>query len=118
LIGGKRAVSRRDGETLRTEMAAATAAQPDVVGLISWNEFSENSHVEPSRHYGSRYLEVLAAIDGRQVKLATDIDSADPSTGGTGWQVPLLGLVAIGIGGTLIGVRKRERVRPKRRAKA
>jgi Glycosyl hydrolase family 99 len=118
LIGGKRAVSRRDGETLRTEMAAATAAQPDVVGLISWNEFSENSHVEPSRHYRSRYLEVLAAIDGRQVKLATDIDSADPSTGGTGWQVPLLGLVAIGIGGTLIGVRKRERVRPKRRAKA
>jgi Glycosyl hydrolase family 99 len=117
LIGGTREVPRRDGETLRTEMAAATAAEPDMIGLISWNEFSENSQVEPSRKYGSRYLEVLAAIDGRKVKLATDIESADPSTGGTGWQVPLLGLVAIGIGGTLIGVRNRERTRPKRRAR-
>ena len=30
------------------------------MGLISWNEFSENSHVEPSRNYGRRYLDVLA----------------------------------------------------------
>jgi hypothetical protein len=98
-------------------MAAATAAQPDMIGLISWNEFSENSHVEPSRRYGSRYLEVLAAINGRQIKLATDIDSADPSNGGAGWQVPLLGLLAVGVGGTLLGLRKRELAKQKRRAR-
>jgi hypothetical protein len=116
-IGGTRSVPRRDGATLRTEMAAATAAQPDMIGLISWNEFSENSHVEPSRRYGSRYLEVLAAINGRQIKLATDIDSADPSNGGAGWQVPLLGLLAVGVGGTLLGLRKRELAKQKRRAR-
>ena len=116
MIGGTRSVPRNDGQTLRTEMAAAVAAQPDMIGLISWNEFSENSYVEPSRRYDTHYVEVLAAIDGRQLKLATDIDSADPSTGGAGWQVPLLGLLAIGVGGTLIGVRKRERSRQKRRA--
>src|SRR5436190_13158434 len=117
MIGGKRIVPRNDGQTLRTQMAAATAAQPDVIGLISWNEFSENSYVEPSRKYGTRYLEVLAGINGRQVKLATDIDSADPSTGGPGWQVPLLGLLAIGVGGAVLGVRKRESSRQKRGAR-
>ena len=117
LIGGTRIVPRNDGRTLQTQMAAATAAQPDVIGLISWNEFSENSYVEPSRKYGTRYLEVLAGINGRQVKLATDIDSADPSNGGAGWQVPLLGLLAIGVGGTLLSLRKRENARQKRGAR-
>ena len=36
------------------------------VGLISWNEFSENSHVEPSRRYGNRYLKIVADITGAQ----------------------------------------------------
>jgi hypothetical protein len=117
LIGGKRIVPRNDGRTLQTQMAAAAAAQPDVIGLISWNEFSENSYVEPSRKYGTRYLEVLAGINGRQVKLATDIDSADPSNGGAGWQVPLLGLLVIGVGGTLLSLRKRESSRQKRGAR-
>ena len=31
-------------------------SSPDAIGLISWNEFSENSHVEPSEKHGARYL--------------------------------------------------------------
>ena len=51
-----RAVDRRDGATLRAEYGAAVAPRPDALGLISWNEFSENTHVEPSERYGDRYI--------------------------------------------------------------
>ena len=62
LIGGTSVVERKDGETLRTEMNAALQSFPDAIGLISWNEFSENSHIEPSQSHGHRYLEILADI--------------------------------------------------------
>jgi hypothetical protein len=68
LIGGTRTVTRQDGETLRQQMNAAIKSAPDAIGLISWNEFSENSHVEPSRQYDMRYLEILSDI---QVTAAT-----------------------------------------------
>ena len=32
--------------------------------MISWNEFSENSHVEPSENYGTLYLDVLYELRG------------------------------------------------------
>ena len=60
LIGGTRVVERKNGQTLRTELDAALRSNADAVGLISWNEFSENSHIEPSQKYGSQLLDVLA----------------------------------------------------------
>jgi hypothetical protein len=62
LVGGSRAIDRRDGETLRAELNAALKSSPDAIGLISWNEFSENSHIEPSQEHGDQYLEVIAEI--------------------------------------------------------
>jgi Glycosyl hydrolase family 71 len=62
LIGGKNVVPRNDGATMRTEYANALRSSPDALGLISWNEFSENTYVEPSRQYGHRYLDVLAEL--------------------------------------------------------
>ncbi|MBP2323488.1 hypothetical protein JOF56_003873 [Kibdelosporangium banguiense] len=62
VIAGKRVVDRQDGETLRRQYAAAIKSSPDAVGLISWNEFSENSHIEPSVTHGDRYLAVLRDI--------------------------------------------------------
>jgi len=79
LIGGSRVVERNDGETLRRQMATAFASAPDAIGLISWNEFSENSHVEPSRNYGTRYLEVLAEVRGGQAPDVPGFDSDQPS---------------------------------------
>ena len=52
LVGGTREVPRRDGETLRAEYNAAISSSPDALGLISWNEFSENT-VEPSERHGT-----------------------------------------------------------------
>jgi hypothetical protein len=61
-VGGTKVVERRDGATLVASLGAARASSPDAVGLISWNEFSESSYVEPSRRYGRRYLDVLASL--------------------------------------------------------
>jgi hypothetical protein len=62
LVGGTSIVPRNDGATLRTEYANAIRSSPDALGLISWNEYSENTYVEPSRQYGRRYLDVLAEL--------------------------------------------------------
>jgi glycosyl hydrolase family 99 len=63
-VGGTSTVPRRDGRTLRAGYAAAVRSSPDALGLISWNEFSENSHVEPSESFGTRYLDVLRTLHG------------------------------------------------------
>ena len=64
LIGGTRVVERYEGDTLLLQLDTARASAPDAVGIISWNEFSENSHIEPSCEHGARYLEVLANAAG------------------------------------------------------
>jgi hypothetical protein len=62
LVGGQRAVPRSNGQTLRTEYATAMRSSPNMLGLISWNEFSENSYVEPSKDYGFQSLDVLRQL--------------------------------------------------------
>jgi hypothetical protein len=62
MVGGQRAVPRNNGQTLRTEYAAAVRSSPSMLGLISWNEFSENSYVEPSRDFGYQSLDVLMQL--------------------------------------------------------
>ena len=59
LIGGTTIVARRNGATLRTEIDTALASSPDALGLISWNEYSENSHIEPSVRYGYQALNIV-----------------------------------------------------------
>jgi len=63
LVGGTSIVERKGGETLKTELNTALQSMPDAIGLISWNEFSENSYIEPSQNYGNLYLKVLAETD-------------------------------------------------------
>jgi len=62
LLGGTTVIDRKDGKTLRMEINAALQSAPDAIGLISWNEFSENSHIEPSQKHGHQYLKALAEI--------------------------------------------------------
>ena len=94
-LGGARAVPRLDGETLRRELNAAVQSSPDAIGLISWNEFSENSHVEPSLRYGKRYLGVLGDVHGAHVSPKTEMDSSDV-TSGIGYGLPIVtGLIGV-----------------------
>jgi hypothetical protein len=63
--GGQIIVPRRGGATLRAEYAAASRSAPDVLGLISWNEWTENTYVEPSLAFGHSYVHVLRALLSR-----------------------------------------------------
>ncbi len=94
LLGHPRVVPRRNGATLRREFAAALTSSPDAVGLISWNEFSENSQIEPSRAFGYRYLRVVADILGARPPAIVDFNSDEQPAHGTSYGLPLL----IGIG--------------------
>jgi hypothetical protein len=62
LIGGHVVVARNNGAALRTEYAIAAASSPDILGLISWNEWTENTYVEPSVSSGSTYVNVLNSL--------------------------------------------------------
>ena len=62
LVGGQQEVPRNNGQTLRTEYTAAVRSAPNMLGLISWNEFSENSYIEPSKAYGYQALNVLKQL--------------------------------------------------------
>jgi hypothetical protein len=105
LVGGTTSVARDGGRTLRREFEAASASSPDAVGLISWNEFSENSHVEPSRHFGTRSLDVLADILGADFRITGDFDSSEAPSSDVGYTAPLLVglgcLLAVGFGAAL-----------------
>ncbi len=78
LIGGTTVVERKGGDTLITQFNTAMASSPDAIGIISWNEFSENSHIEPSENFNSKYLEVLSNINQLPVPDIGEFDSSEP----------------------------------------
>ena len=95
LVGGTRVVDRRDGETLREEWDTALSSSPDLVGLISWNEFSENSEVEPTLSFGAQYLHVVHDILGSRLTIRGDFDSSSAPAQRFGYGAPLLAGVAL-----------------------
>jgi hypothetical protein len=60
-------------------MDTAFQSAPDAIGLISWNEFSENSHIEPSHAFGNRYLQVLKEVRTISAPTVNDFDSSGPA---------------------------------------
>lgn len=62
LTGRRNPTSRRDrndGLFLRQSWQGALAAETDVIMVVTWNEFIENSHIEPSERYGTQALDIL-----------------------------------------------------------
>jgi len=90
LIGGTRVVERRNGETLRRQLAAAFASSPDAIGLISWNEFSENTHIEPSVNHGDEALRTLASALGTTPPVLPTLGSEALPPTGPSYGLPLL----------------------------
>jgi len=109
LVGGKSVVERRDGATLRAEMDAAAQSSPDAIGLISWNEFSENTHVEPSVKHGTRALEVLADVRGTTLELEGEFASDEPGGAASGFSgiSLVIALVIVVLGGLFLIAMKR-----------
>ena len=90
------------GKTVRRCRSNSTRpckSSPDAIGLISWNEFSENSQIEPSENYGHRYLNVLADIRNVPAPVIRDFDSSEP--GDTSTNLSFAPITALGLVGLL-----------------
>jgi uncharacterized protein YgiM (DUF1202 family) len=53
---------RNNGQFLSTSFSGATASGANIVLIGTWNEFMENSHIEPSNLYGSNALDTLRPL--------------------------------------------------------
>jgi MYXO-CTERM domain-containing protein len=113
LVGGSSVVDRRDGQTLRRRLDGAVRSNPDAIGIISWNEFSENTHIEPSERYGDRYLEITSDALGAGFRSKAELDSSDsPPRAATGirYGTPLLiGLLTLAVVVGAAAIRRRRR---------
>jgi hypothetical protein len=96
------------------ECATAYASKPDVLGLISWNEFTENTYIEPSKNYGTRYVDVAArcrpgisGLPSNGSGLHYDIDSSAPGKGFPSGLVVVPATLAVMAGAIVVSVRRR-----------
>jgi hypothetical protein len=89
-VGGRRIVPRLDGETLRTEWSTALASAPDLIGVISWNEYSENSEIEPTIAFGTKYLSTVADLTGKEFVFRGNFDSSSTPAESPGYTTEFL----------------------------
>ena len=61
LVGGT-CIPRNGTETLDRVWALNAASHPDAWFGISWNEFVENTYLEPTVRYGTTYLDALRRL--------------------------------------------------------
>jgi Glycosyl hydrolase family 71 len=115
-IGGHSVVERRGVATLRASWQAALASTPDAIGVISWNEFSENTYIEPSQRYGSQSLDAIADLVNAPPPPAKELDSSasDVQGAATPLRPALSAAAALGLLGTITvwGFRRRRGKRP------
>lgn len=118
-LGGTRVVGRSDGQTLTQSLDNAYGSSPDAVAVISWNEWSENTYIEPGEQYGDRELVTLKndlLPLGRGIPADLGVDSSGGSSSST-WTgaraaVALGSLTIAAIIGFAVVARRRARRRP------
>jgi hypothetical protein len=49
----------RQGEMLRFTLQAALKSDPEVIQLVTWNDYGEGTNIEPTAEYGYQYLEIV-----------------------------------------------------------
>ncbi|MEO1646661.1 MAG: endo-1,3-alpha-glucanase family glycosylhydrolase, partial [Chloroflexota bacterium] len=54
--------ARNDGQFLATSFNGAINSGANVIMVGTWNEFMENSHIEPSQQYGTQSLDTLRPL--------------------------------------------------------
>jgi hypothetical protein len=114
-LGGVRVIGRAGGQTLAKSLGNAFASAPDAVAVISWNEWSENTYIEPGQLYGDQELMVLKQYladrnGGVPVNFApVDSSQGDLSSHWTGAKaaVTLMALTLVAILGLLLRARRR-----------
>lgn len=53
---------RANGRFLTTSFRGAAASGADIIMIGTWNEYVENSHIEPSVNYGTQSLDILRPL--------------------------------------------------------
>ncbi len=66
-LGQTRVIPRDGGQTLIRGLDNAYRSKPDAVGVISWNEWSENTYIEPGERYGTQEMRALRTYLGSHV---------------------------------------------------
>jgi hypothetical protein len=67
-----------------------------MIGVISWNEYSENSEIEPTVAFGPRYLNVVSELTGKGFVFRGNFDSSSTPGHTSGYTtVLLIGFVAV-----------------------
>jgi hypothetical protein len=74
-LGHTRVVPRDHGQTLLRSLDLAYASRPDGVAVISWNEWSENTYIEPGQRYGDEELTVLRRYIASRTSSASSDDN-------------------------------------------
>lgn len=59
-----------EGQTFRYTMQEALNHQPDLIQIITWNDYGEGTNIEPTVEYGLRYLEMV-----QEVRKVTDTNA-------------------------------------------
>lgn len=49
---------REDGDYFKRELADALLANPQWVRIYTWNEYPENTYIEPSKNFADKYLRI------------------------------------------------------------
>jgi hypothetical protein len=64
LIPGRtgRYTDRQNGQLFTTRLQAVMASNPNCVEAYTWNEWWENTYIEPSVNYGDQYLQIFGSI--------------------------------------------------------
>ena len=95
---GRGSIARDDGEHIRRQMAQIAETRPDAIGVISWNEFSENSHIEPSLDHSYTYLDVIReARPLAGLSAIGDDSSDDPASADPAWVPRVMAMSLLGV---------------------
>ena len=70
---------RADGQFLANSFNGAVASGADVIMIGSWNEYIENSHIEPSQLYGTQSLDILRPLVATWKGNAPPADTSAPT---------------------------------------
>lgn len=66
--GGLSRVSRRDGQEYRDQFEESLRYGSGFLHLVTWNDFTEGSTIEPTEEYGDLYLRITAEYANRFTK--------------------------------------------------
>jgi hypothetical protein len=67
----------RGGDTFRDTLERAAATNPDVIQLITWNDYGEGTNIEPAQEYGYLYLEILQEFRRQNIQPGFSPQPAD-----------------------------------------